>query len=259
MDKKLLRTLIILFVVGWVLGFLYFFQGGSRLSPLFIIFGAVYMWIPGIVGIIFAKREKLHLPYFIKVSWIYFLACLLGMGISVVAVLLSLPANTFLDSITPMQIAYILIAGYVVGLTLNMIVALGEEIFWRGYFYEKVKKLSFLKICLFTGILWGLWHAPFIALGGNYPGYPVLGTILMIFFTIGLSPTLLYFRLKGKALMVSAALHGTLNGSAPLYIVLFQSPNPAFYGPTGIVGLVLIWAIGIFFLSKLQKEFKKST
>ena len=32
---------------------------------------------------------------------------------------------------------------------------------------------------LVSGAIWGLWHAPLIMLGANYPGNPLLGTLLM--------------------------------------------------------------------------------
>jgi hypothetical protein len=36
------------------------------------------------------------------------------------------------------------------------------------------------KAYLIVGVIWGLWHAPLIAIGFNYPGMPVLGILMMI-------------------------------------------------------------------------------
>ncbi len=45
----------------------------------------------------------------------------------------------------------------------NSFIALGEEFGWRAYLVPKLEKLLGLTPSLIIGgIIWGLWHAPFI-------------------------------------------------------------------------------------------------
>ena len=46
------------------------------------------------------------------------------------------------------------------GLTIASISALIEEVAWRGFLFNELKNLGFLKASIFIGIVWGLWHLP---------------------------------------------------------------------------------------------------
>ena len=51
---------------------------------------------------------------------------------------------------------------------------------WRGYLLQKLsKEYSVQKSIIISGIIWGIWHAPIIAMGHNYGtgyvGAPWLG------------------------------------------------------------------------------------
>ena len=61
------------------------------------------------------------------------------------------------------------------GPTINAIVALGEELGWRGLLMHELKSLGFWRSSFAIGFFWGLWHLPMIVNGYNYPGYPILG------------------------------------------------------------------------------------
>ena len=51
----------------------------------------------------------------------------------------------------------------------------GEEWSWRGYLLPQLLPLGQWRALLISGAIWGLWHAPLIVLGANYPGHPILG------------------------------------------------------------------------------------
>jgi hypothetical protein len=57
--------------------------------------------------------------------------------------------------------------------------SLGEEWGWRGYLLPNLLPLGQWPALLISGAIWGMWHAPLIVLGANYPGHPVLGILLM--------------------------------------------------------------------------------
>ncbi len=60
---------------------------------------------------------------------------------------------------------------------INGLFGFGEELGWRGYLLPKLMPLGRVKATLLLGLIWGIWHAPLIAVGFNYPGYPILGII----------------------------------------------------------------------------------
>ena len=63
---------------------------------------------------------------------------------------------------------------FILSLTLapffNSIAGFGEEWGWRGYLLPRLMPLGKWKAYLLVGLIWGLWHAPLVAIGFNYPG-----------------------------------------------------------------------------------------
>ena len=51
---------------------------------------------------------------------------------------------------------------------LNALLTFGEEFGWRGYLLPKLLGLGARKALLISGIIWGVWHWPIIAMGYNY-------------------------------------------------------------------------------------------
>jgi membrane protease YdiL (CAAX protease family) len=107
---------------------------------------------------------------------------------------------------------------------LNSIFAMGEELGWRGFLLPKLLPLGQWKAILISNIIWGLWHAPAIVQGLNYPGYPILGIFLMVVFTILLGTILSWLYLNTKSPWTPALAHGSLNAIAGLP-VLFLVPG----------------------------------
>ncbi|NJL35021.1 MAG: CPBP family intramembrane metalloprotease [Chloroflexaceae bacterium] len=56
----------------------------------------------------------------------------------------------------------------------NSIFAMGEELGWRGFLLPRLLPLGQERAILASGVIWGIWHAPAIAQGHNYPGHPIL-------------------------------------------------------------------------------------
>lgn len=216
------------------------------------------MWFPGVVGIIFSRKEHIKFPIFRKPNRFFFLAPVAVMVFVGVAILCSLPFGTLLDpnpffaEKSGLQKVFPLLAmiaaGYVAGLTVNMLAALGEEIYWRGYLWEKLKNKGALKAIGITGLLWGIWHLPVvILLGYNYPGRPLFGSLVMILLALILSLPTTYFRLKGKSVMTAAAFHGSINAFASFSAIFFLAPNPTLIGASGLIGIAVIVLFSLAF------------
>jgi membrane protease YdiL (CAAX protease family) len=87
------------------------------------------------------------------------------------------------------------------------------------------------KAILISGTIWGVWHAPAIVQGHNYPGYPILGIFMMIVFCVLLGTILAWLYFNTRSPWVAALAHGSVNAVAGLPI-MFMKPgfNMAFGG-----------------------------
>src|SRR5699024_221265 len=62
----------------------------------------------------------------------------------------------------------------------NSLLALGEDLGWRGWLLPSLLPLGTWPALLITGALWGFWHAPLVLLGYNFGLTGPSGVILMI-------------------------------------------------------------------------------
>jgi membrane protease YdiL (CAAX protease family) len=119
-----------------------------------------------------------------------------------------------------------LLAGLVAGWSINGLFAFGEEYGWRGFLWERWKHLGVVRANIAIGIVWGLWHAPLILQGFNYPGYPVAGVFMMMVFTTSLAFILSAIRELTQSVIPAAATHGAINGVAGITVLLTAGANP---------------------------------
>jgi membrane protease YdiL (CAAX protease family) len=126
---------------------------------------------------------------------------------------------------------------------LALLIAFGEEYGWRGYLQGELIKLGKVRGILLVGVIWGLWHAPVILMGHNYPGYPLLGVLLMVLYTIALAFVFGFAVLKSGSVWLAAFLHGLNNQVLSFLILMVYKPeDPVYSFGAGLYGLV-IWAI----------------
>lgn len=107
------------------------------------------------------------------------------------------------------------------------------------------------------GAIWGIWHAPIILMGHNYPEHPELGVLMMTIWCILLSPLFNYITIKTKSVIAASLLHGTLNGTAGLSILLIMGGTDLTVGVTGLSGfvaLILVIAAIYIYDYKISKE-----
>ena len=145
-----------------------------------------------------------------------------------------------------------LVQGVIAGFTVSLPFTFGEELGWRGLLLRETQSWGFLRSNLFVGVVWGLWHAPIIAQGHNYPGHPIAGIFMMTLFTLTLSFPMAYCRLKSRSILGPSALHGIFNANGPLTAFFVVGANPLFGFVAGIAGIavILLLTIGICFFDK---------
>lgn len=129
-----------------------------------------------------------------------------------------------------------LVFAFTLGPLINWPLMLSEELGWRGWLWDRWSRLGFWPNALATGFVWGVWHAPIIALGHNYPGMPVAGPFLMIGWCMLLTPMLHLVRERGGSVWHACLFHGTINALAGLTIVMIADPSMPWRGIVGIGG-----------------------
>jgi len=151
-------------------------------------------------------------------------------------------------------VAFTLLSGMLAGVTINALFAFGEEVGWRGYLLKQFKGKSFLGTAVIIGIIWGLWHAPLILMGHNYPQHPQWGVLMMVVVSILMSFIIQYFRIKSGSVIVAAIMHGTCNavaGTTMLFVGLDRF-NDLLDGACGLAGMLamLVVAVVIFLFDR---------
>lgn len=149
-----------------------------------------------------------------------------------------------------LMIAGTLFSGIIAGCTVNAIFAFGEEYGWRNYMVNALRGHGFWVTAIFIGLVWGIWHAPLVLAGHNYPQHPVAGVAMMCVFCTLWSVVELYFTIKTKSVYVAAIIHGTINAIAATVLILTHGGNDLTVGLTGAAGFVatalLICALRIY-------------
>lgn len=129
-----------------------------------------------------------------------------------------------------------LIGGVFSGFTINLPFMFGEEYGWRGFMVYETRNLGFFKSNLLIGTIWGLWHAPIILLGHNYPSYPIAGVGIMTLFCIAGAFMFAYVRVKSGSVIAACGLHGMFNATGALLMLFNQNGHELVAHPAGLIG-----------------------
>lgn len=127
---------------------------------------------------------------------------------------------------------------------INSLFTFGEEFGWRAYLQDKLMPLGFRKAMLLLGVIWGVWHAPVIAMGHNYGfgyfGAPWTGILMMTWFCITVGVVFGWLTLRGRSVWPAVIAHAGLNGIASinaLFLGVDAQPNPLIGPlPVGLIG-----------------------
>ena len=277
-NRKALLFVTLTFAISYLFVFLYFLFGGKWIMPGSLIVSVIYMFIPMLVSIFVQKTVykdfvKEPLGVSIKLNRWFLVAWLLPVIISflTLGINLLLPLVEFTPdmegfyeslkaTLTPEQIETMkaqaesfpihpywiqLLQALIAGITINAVAGFGEELGWRGLLQKELAYLGFWKSNLLIGIIWGIWHAPIILQGHNYPEHPKIGVFMMIIFTLLLAPIFSYVRLKAKSVIAAAIIHGTLNATFALDLVVIKGGNDLIVGISGLAGFIALVFVNI--------------
>jgi membrane protease YdiL (CAAX protease family) len=134
----------------------------------------------------------------------------------------------------------VLLQSLVMGITINAVAGFGEEMGWRGFLQKELGYMGFWKSSLLIGFIWGVWHFPIILQGHNYPQHPIAGVFMMTAWCMLLGPIFSYIRLRAKSVIAAAIIHGSMNASGGLAILLLRGGNDLTIGMTGLAGFIVV-------------------
>ena len=267
-TRKVLAFLGLAFGISWVGAIAVAVLGvdlGSLRGTVLVV--AVYMWAPAVAAILIQRwdgesirtgcglrRGRLR---WIGLAWVTpvgLLALTVGLGTLFPEVSfttdygaflrgLGLPAEQVDASLAvleglPVSPAVFLVGqGLAAGLTINAVAALGEELGWRGLLLRELSPLGFWRLSLLTGVVWGIWHAPLIVQGHNFPNAPVAGVVVMTGWTVAASPLFTYLTVRARSVLAAALLHGSFNAVASLSLVYLTGASTLLVGPVGVAGI----------------------
>ena len=156
-------------------------------------------------------------------------------------------------TILALQVLVVVFAGPII----NIIPTMGEELGWRGYLLPKLRGfLSDRSALVVTGVIWGLWHAPVIAMGHNYGtdywGFPWLGILAMTVFCVVLGIIEGYVSIKLKSAIPAAMIHSLVNAGAGLPLYLIKGKYNVMLGPaiTGLIGILPFAVLAVILMVK---------
>jgi membrane protease YdiL (CAAX protease family) len=287
--KKIGLFIRITYALSWSIAILFFIFGGKWGTPSSMIVAMVFMFMPMVSAILVQKgiyKEPLKKPLGISfklnrwwlAAWLFpplFAFAAMGVGLLMPGVRYSPEMANFFEwlkgfttpehhelireelTASPIHLFWILlIQGLVAGVTTNAFLAFGEELGWQGFLLRELSQMRFWKASAIIGLVWGIWHAPLILQGHNYPEHPVAGVFMMMLFNLLLAPIFSYIRLKSKSVIAAAIIHGSLNSTAALAVIMTEGGNELTIGVTGAAGFIvlLIVNLGIFLFDRSIRE-----
>ena len=248
------------FGVAWGVWGLVYLLGGSGNLPVFTVGSLAAMWGPGVAAIV-CSRYVTRVPlrryglqrgnvqgyaniYLFVMPFLFgAMALSVGLGFQEINATLEPLSSEIVDEPYPFNdpilVTFLTVIGsFTFAAFFNSLFALGEELGWRGYLHAALAPLGILRGTLLIGVIWGVWHAPAILMGYNYPGEPYLGVFFMIWFTLGWSFILAWLREDAGSVLAAAFGHGLINAVAGLPLLLLLDANALVRAPLGITGLV---------------------
>ncbi|MCR4402505.1 MAG: CPBP family intramembrane metalloprotease [Firmicutes bacterium] len=291
-TRRITIYLAFSFGIAWAVALAIYLTGGLYNSPplikgtpftlALVLLSTGYMWAPALAHILtrVLTREgwnrTLLVPDFGR-SWRYWVAAWVGPGILTVlgaAVFFALFPGYFDKSLSAVKAilqqaesmsgrplplnpwAFIVvqtIQAILIAPVINGLFTFGEEFGWRAYLQPKLMPLGARKALFLTGLIWGVWHWPVIAMGHNYGlsyrGAPWLGMLAMVWFTLMVGTFLGWTTLRAGSVWPAVIGHGAINGIAQIGMLFVKgTPNPLLGPmPVGIIGS-LPWVVVVFFI-----------
>ena len=261
--------LAVAFGVSWATGLAIWLTGGFRNSPEIaqgitlatVLLPSAYMFGPA-VGNVAARlatgegwdRHRLR-PEFEGTMWTYAAAWLAPAALTVVGAAFYFAVfpgqfdptmAAFREQVASMGVGmdpWLLVAiqigsALTIAPIINALFAFGEEFGWRAYLLPKLAPLGYRRAVVVSGIVWGVWHWPLLAMGYNYgfdyPGFPWTGMLAFLAFTVGAGTFLAALTIREGSVWPASIGHGAINAIASVAVLFVAGQPNTLLGPTPV-------------------------
>jgi uncharacterized protein len=256
--RKTVIFLALTFVFDWTLAFFYFASGRTAENSLFFPMATLYMITPAIMSVVVQKfifKEPLIAPLAINFRpnrW-FVIAWFLPFVMAFLAVIFALLFPGVHFSAPAEAVAIQVLRSITYGTAITTIFAFGEELGWRGLLWRELGHLGFWRASAVIGLIWGIWHAPLILAGLDYPQHPKLGFLLFLVNSMLLSNIFSYLRLKAKSVIAPSIAHGACNATEPLFSIGTTGGNDLLTGGCGL-STIAVYALFSIIIAVTQKK-----
>lgn len=269
--------LILSFVPMWVFSYIYYIMKSDTILLVMMLLPAVASVITRVVRNEGFERMLLRPHLRRNLKWYFtayfappFIACfgaavyflIFGSDFSPLQSAFAIQESIISTSELLKTLCILIPLAIIVNPIMGMIQCFGEELGWRGYLLPKIgEKLSPLSASVFTGVIWGLWHAPIIAMGYNYgTNNPIAGIFAMTVFCTVLGIISGFLTYKVRSIWPAVLFHASINGMdrwAPSTLFMSKKPNmflgPDLLGFIGGLGFIIIDVVLIMNMRKWKK------
>ena len=222
------------------------------------------MWIPAIAAVIAVPKGKGVLGRLgirtSKISYILqgVLFPLIYLLVPYIVYWTTHPSNFAYNGVSPVMIVKDLAAPLFMGIFVNLVSAVGEEIGWRGFMFPALLQRIGLRKTLFaSGFVWALWHVPVLIAGDYMTGAPLwfrIPAFILCIVPIGIISGVLAY--KSKSMWPSAFLHAAHNNfdQGVLGVITAGEDKMYYVSETGLITILCAWIIAIVLLIKVSDK-----
>ncbi|GAB1818257.1 CPBP family intramembrane glutamic endopeptidase [Herbidospora sp. RD11066] len=136
---------------------------------------------------------------------------------------------------------------------LLLLPALGEELGWRGWLVPRLRRYGIWAAFLLSGVIWGVWHAPYTLLGYTYPNLGAWAVLTMTGLCVVYGIILAWLRLSSGSVWPAAVSHAVFDGAAGVVLVIGHAGtpyNPALANVTGVIGWLVLGSVAAVLLRR---------
>ncbi|MDY0065194.1 MAG: type II CAAX endopeptidase family protein [Steroidobacteraceae bacterium] len=247
-SSRTLEIFLILVLVGSAILNYMVVQAGGVSHAMGLVFAI--MWVPGLAAIAALMLARRPLA---DIGWRLGPARIIGAAIILPAVIVTpIYAVLWLGGLADLNTAawsklveenlgwrlaaapsVLVLAS--IGLMVDTVAAMGEEIGWRGLLLPELgRRMSWPAAALVTGAIWAVWHYPGILYGGYASSSTPIWFSLVSFtiMLVGWSMVLAWTRLASGSFWPAALMHGAHN------ITIQAILNPATKDASGLTAFV---------------------
>ena len=151
----------------------------------------------------------------------------------------------------------------IVAIIPNSLLALGEELGWRGWLLPALRPLGTWPALVISGAIWGVWHAPLTLLGHNYGLLDWRGVALMTVNCVIWGALFGWLRLRTGSVWPAVVAHGALNAVASVALLVMAAgsePRLELASAVGVAGWITVAIVlAVLLLTGQFKHHRQTT